>query len=297
MKDWKGTGVALITPFSNGQVDYEALARIIDHVIDGGVEYLVTLGTTGEAVTLSEDEQQEILRFTVKKANGRRPVVAGFGGNDTAELCNRVKRFDTSGVAAILSSSPAYNKPSQEGLYRHYMELAGSTDLPIIIYNVPGRTASNISDQTTVRLAKASKQFVGIKEASGDLQQATRILRDAPDNFHTISGDDPTALALLGIGGQGVISVIANALPRAFSDMIRAALEGNWKKARALHYALFDLHTWLYVDGNPVGIKATMNELGLCKEELRLPLVPMQNQNREKLAQSLAQTQKALEKL
>lgn len=279
-----GTGVALITPFqSNGNVDFSSLAKIIQHCISGGVEYLVTMGTTGEAATLSLQERMEIIRFTVKESGGRVPVVAGIGGNNTAELCKEMDQLDHEGIAAILSSSPAYNKPSQEGIFQHYMKLLEHSPLPIIIYNVPGRTASNILPETTLRLAHASPRFIAIKEASGDLTQATKILKDKPSNFLVLSGDDPLALALIGIGGHGVISVMANALPQEFSQMIRFALQGNFTEAAGLNLKIFDLHKWLYVEGNPVGIKLAASYLGLCENHFRLPLVPMSEINAQKL--------------
>lgn len=279
-----GTGVALVTPFSNGQIDFEALTRIIDHVIDGGVEYVVSLGTTGEATSLSEEEQSAVIRHTAQVVAGRVPIVAGhFGGNNTAQVCEKLRAFDASGISAILSSSPAYVKPSQEGIYQHYMVLAEASPLPLIIYNVPGRTASNISAATLVRLAKASSKFIGVKDASADLVQGSVIARDAPAGFTLISGDDPTALAAVEIGCKGVISVIANVFPRVFSDMMRLAAQGKRDEAAALHYKLLDLHHWLYIEGNPVGIKEAMAHKGLCQAELRLPLVRMSEGNRSRL--------------
>jgi len=284
-----GTGVALITPFdSTGKVDYPSLSKVIHHCINGGVEYLVTMGTTGEAVTLSTEERMAIVRFTVEESAGRVPVVAGIGGNNTLELCREMETLDIQGISAILSSSPAYNKPSQEGIYQHYMKLAENAPLPIIIYNVPGRTASNMLAETTLRLAHASSTFIAVKEASGDLAQATKILKDRPSNFLVLSGDDPLALSLVGIGGHGVISVIANVLPQDFSNMIRLALQGNFKDAAQLNFKLFDLHKWLYVEGNPVGVKLAANMLGLCGNHFRLPLVPMSTANAEKLRGELA---------
>jgi 4-hydroxy-tetrahydrodipicolinate synthase len=280
----KGTGVALITPFdTNGNIDYPSLSKIIKHCIDGGVEYLVSMGTTGEAATLSLDERLSIIYFTVNEAKGKIPVVAGFGGNNTHELLSEISKLNPEGISAILSSSPAYNKPSQEGIYQHYMKLAEKSPLPIIIYNVPGRTASNILPETTLRLANASKKFIAIKEASGDLAQATKIIKDRPDDFYVLSGDDPLALALIGIGGEGVISVIANAYPMQFSTMIRSALAGDFQTAQQLNNKLFDLHKWLYIEGNPSGIKAAAHILGLCENNFRLPLVPMYAVNFEGL--------------
>ncbi|HMS28932.1 MAG TPA: 4-hydroxy-tetrahydrodipicolinate synthase [Saprospiraceae bacterium] len=284
----KGTGVALVTPFDrNGKIDYQALGRIIEHTITGGVEYLVTLGTTGESVTLSQEEKNQVVRFTVQEVAARVPVVIGIGGNNTAELLAEMKALDISGLSAILSSSPAYNKPSQEGIFRHYMALAEQSPLPIIIYNVPGRTSSNLTADTTLRLAHASPIFCGIKEASGDLVQASKIIKHKPPHFQVISGDDPLALGLVAIGGDGVISVIANAYPRQFSDLIRSALAGNYTTAAKINLKLIDVHQWLYVDGNPAGIKAALHYLGLCDNYLRLPLVPISSTSNSKLISEL----------
>ncbi len=284
--NFKGTGVALITPFkSNGDIDYNSLEKLIENCILGGVECLISMGTTGESVTLTADEKNSVVRFTVERTRSRAQVIVGVGGNNTAELVQELKSLNTAGIDGILSSSPAYNKPSQEGIFQHYMALADVTPRPIIIYNVPGRTASNITASTTLRLAKASNKFAGIKEASGDLAQATEIIRDRPEHFLVLSGDDPLALALLGIGGDGVISVIANAYPKEFSDMIRSGLRNDYKVARIINNKLFPLHKWLYIDGNPAGIKAACSIIGLCENNLRLPLVPMSQNNFKELSQ------------
>lgn len=290
MKDQRfiGTGVAIITPFKDNEVDYTSLANIIDHVINGGVNYIVALGSTGETATLNEAEARDILDFCIKHINNRVPLVAGnFGGNDTKELVKKIKDYNFDGVSAILSSSPAYIKPSQEGIYRHYMALAEVSPVPIIIYNVPGRTRSNIEWETTVRLAEASKNFVGIKEASGDLIQTTRIIKNKPDHFIVTSGDDEVALAMTAVGGDGVISVMANALPKAFSQMINFALDQDYYAARSLNFKTYDLHKWLYVEGNPVGIKSAMEVLGFCTNEVRLPLSPLSAPNYAKLKEEL----------
>lgn len=284
----QGTGVALITPFTKtGQIDFDSLNLVINHCIQGGVDYLVSMGSTGEAATLSFDERLEVIYHTVKICNGRIPILAGVGGNNTAELIRESKLLNPDGLSGILSSSPAYNKPSQEGIYRHYMELAEHSNLPIVIYNVPGRTASNISPETCLRLAFASVKFAAIKEASGDLTQATKIIKDKPTHFQVLSGDDPLALGLIGIGGTGVISVIANIYPCLFSNMIRFALNGEFSKAQQLNLKLFDLHKWLYIDGNPSGVKAAAWHLGLCENNLRLPLVPMSQPNFSKLIEEI----------
>lgn len=286
---FKGTGVALITPFKNdGSVDYHSLEKIIEHCIQGGVESLISMGTTGESVTLSHEEKYKIINFTIERARKRAQIIVGIGGNNTAELVDELKVLNTIGIDGILSSSPAYNKPSQEGIFQHYMALEKVSPLPIIIYNVPGRTSSNISAATTLRLAKASTKFAAIKEASGDLAQATQILRDRPNHFLVLSGDDPLALALIGIGGDGVISVIANAYPREFSDMIRCGLKGDYPTAQQLNNKLFNLHKWLYIDGNPAGIKAACANLNLCENNLRLPLVPMNVDNENGLKKEMS---------
>lgn len=277
---FNGTGVALVTPFKNGQIDYTTLEGLINYVIEGGVDYLVSLGTTGEAVTLSSEECRQVLDFTIKINAGRKPIVAGiFGSNNTAALVQQIDTFDFTGIDAILSASPSYNKPSQEGIYQHYMKIAEVCPLPIIIYNVPGRTASNITAETTIRLANASTKFVAVKEASADMVQGAKIIKEAPDHFTVLSGDDPTALGLISSGGQGVISVIANAFPAQFSAMVQSALNKDFDLAKKLHLQLIDLHQWLYIDGNPSGVKAALEILGKCSKEVRLPLVPIQERN------------------
>ena len=284
----RGTGVALITPFNQEkEIDYPALQKLIEHCIAGGVNSLISMGTTGESVTLTKEEKAQLLAFTIKQAAGRAQIIVGIGGNNTQEVAEEIESLDTTGISAILSSSPAYNKPSQEGIYQHYMALEKVAKLPIIIYNVPGRTASNLTAETTLRLAHASSKFAGVKEASGDLAQATKIIKDRPEHFLVLSGDDPLALALVGIGGDGVISVIANAYPKEFSQMIRMSLNGDFNAAQKINNTLFDLHKWLYIDGNPSGIKAACHLLGICENEFRLPLVPMADANYQKLREAM----------
>ena len=274
---FSGAGVALVTPFKeNKAIDYPALEKLIEFVINGGIDFIVSLGTTGEAITLSSRECREVLDFTIKVANGRLPIVAGlFGSNYTEKLVNSLKSYNFDGIDAIMSSSPAYSKPSQEGIYQHYMAAAEASPVPIIIYNVPGRTSSNVAAATTLRLAHASDKFIAVKEASGDLVQAMKILKDKPEHLQVWSGDDPLTLPMISCGATGVISVIANAYPRLFSDMVRAARAGDFGKARQLNDQLLDIHSWLYVDGNPSGIKAAMEILGLCRQDLRIPLTPV----------------------
>ncbi len=288
-QNFVGTGVALITPFNETRIDYEAYARLIEHVIQGGVDYLVPLGSTGEAATITEEEQKEILRFVVEKNAGRKPILAGcFGGNNTQAIMDKIGRFDFSGISGILSSSPEYSKPSQEGIYKHYAAVAECSPVPVMIYNVPGRTQSNITWETTVRLAEGSKNFIGIKEASGNLEQMTHIIQNMPDHFLVTSGDDPTAMAGLACGSDGVISVVANVFPGSFSEMIRAGLNNDFEKARRLNQQTFPLHYWLYKEGNPVGIKAAASLKGLCAEEVRLPLVKMSNEGISKMKEIMA---------
>ncbi len=287
-KAYIGTGVALVTPFKNGNVDFDAIERIIDHVIAGGVEFVVMLGSTGETATLRKEEAREILDLAIKKVAGRVPIVAGnFAGNNTLEVARYIAEFDFTGIDAVLSSSPAYVKPSEEGVYRHYMALEAECPVPIIIYNVPGRTGSNLSWNTTVRLAEASKKFIGLKEATGDLIQVTRIINNKPEDFFVTSGDDEVALPMISVGGHGGISVIANALPGRFSNLIRSGLSGDYEQARALNKEIYDLHKWLYIEGNPVGIKTAMEVLGLCSNEMRLPLHQISRENYKFLEQAL----------
>ncbi|HNL38639.1 MAG: 4-hydroxy-tetrahydrodipicolinate synthase [Saprospiraceae bacterium] len=275
----KGTGVALVTPFRNGSIDWESLERIIEHVIAGGVEFLVSLGTTGESVTTSDAEHREILDFTIKVNRGRLPLVAGvFGGNNTAAMVEKIKSFNFEGIDALLSSNPAYNKPGQEGIFHHYMDLAEVSPLPIIIYNVPSRTSSNMTAETTLRLAHASDKFIGVKEASDDIYQVMKILKGRPADFLVLSGDDFITLPLIAAGGDGVISVIANSLPRPFTDMVRAALRYDMPTAQNLNFKLLELYKLLFLEGNPVGVKAAMELQGLCSRDVRLPLVPMSEQ-------------------
>ena len=276
---FRGTGVALVTPFKNGGIDWDDLERIIEHVIAGGVEFLVSLGTTGESATISEDEQRQILDFTIKTNRGRLPLVAGvFGGNNTAALVDKVNHFNFDGIDALLSSNPAYNKPGQEGIFQHYMALAEASPKPIIIYNVPSRTASNMTAETTLRLANASDKFLGVKEASNDIYQVMKIIKGRPKHFLVLSGDDFITLPLIASGGDGVISVIANTTPRPFTDMVRAALRHDMATAQQLNLKLLELYKLLFIEGNPMGVKAALELQGLCSREVRLPLAPMTEQ-------------------
>jgi 4-hydroxy-tetrahydrodipicolinate synthase len=286
---FRGTGVALITPFRQHAIDYNALEAIIEHVIQGGVDYLVSLGTTGEAITLSSKECREVFDFTIKVVNGRKPLVAGlFGSNFTEALVDKIRNYNLEGFDAIMSSSPAYSKPPQEGIYQHYMQIAGISPVPIIIYNVPGRTGSNVKPETIIRLAESSDKFAGVKEASGDINQAMKILKHRPENFAVISGEDSLTVPMMSCGADGAISVIANMYPAHFSSMIRSALEGDFPTAARLNAELLDIHQWLYIENNPVGVKAGMEILGLCSKEVRIPLVPLSEANYLNLQREMA---------
>jgi 4-hydroxy-tetrahydrodipicolinate synthase len=271
----RGTGVAIITPFTaNEAIDFDALGRMIDHVINNGVEYLVTLGTTGETPVLSKEEKKEIALFTYEKVNKRVPIVVGIGGNHTRELVQELETFPLQAATAVLSASPYYNKPSQEGIYRHYEMLAQASPLPIILYNVPGRTASNLSAATTLRLAQVPN-IGGIKEASGNMVQCMHILRNRPADFLVTSGDDHLALPLIASGMDGVISVAANCFARYFTDMIRHCLAGNYEAARPLHYKLLEGMDLLFAENNPAGVKAFLAEMKLIGNYLRPPVLPL----------------------
>jgi 4-hydroxy-tetrahydrodipicolinate synthase len=272
----RGTGVALITPFeSNGSVDYAALEKVIHFVISDGVEYVVTLGTTGETPTLSKAEKKEIAVFTFEKVAGRVPVVVGIGGNNTAELVEELGSFPLDRAAAVLSASPYYSKPSQEGLFQHYKALAEASPKPLLLYNVPGRTGRNLNAATTIRLAREVKNVAGIKEASGDMAQCMEILRDKPADFLVISGDDALAFPQIACGMDGVISVAANGFPREFSEMVRLSLKGDLMGAKALNDCLIAAYEIMFGENNPAGIKGAMAEKKLIGNYLRLPVVPL----------------------
>lgn len=292
----RGTGVALITPFhKDGSIDFKCLGILIDNIIDNGVDYLVALGTTAESVTLSKDEKTAIIGFVVEQVDGRVPVVLGLGGNNTQEIINCIRSYDFDGIDAILSVSPYYNKPSQKGLYQHYKIIGNLSPVPIILYNVPSRTSVNISAETTLRLAYDIEGIIGIKEASGDMLQCMNIIKDRPKNFLVISGDDALTLPLISIGGDGVISVIANAFPREFSDLVHNALRGSIKKAQDSHYMLLETIENLFVEGNPAGVKAVLELLGICENNLRLPLTQISRGTYNKLSSLVEEISKAKE--
>ena len=278
----RGTGVALVTPFKNGKIDFNAVERLLSHVIDGGVDFLVPLGSTGEAALLSDEEQLQLLEFIVDFNQERLPIISGhIAGNNTAKCLQKIEAAGTLNLDGYLVASPAYVKPSDVGLIEHYSALAEHSSKPILLYNVPGRTASNMSSQVTLKLAeKYPNRIWGIKEASNDMKQIHQILKYRPDDFLVISGDDEMSIPLIAGGADGTISVIANAFPRLFSDLIKHGLEGNFTSARAKHEAILDIHPWLYIDGNPSGIKEALSHLNICSNELRLPLCPMTSENK-----------------
>ncbi|MBR5804300.1 MAG: 4-hydroxy-tetrahydrodipicolinate synthase [Bacteroidaceae bacterium] len=285
---FKGMGVALITPFKeDGSVDYPALMRMVDHLVQNGADFLCVLGTTAETPTLSTEEKKEITRLVVERVNGRIPIMLGCGGNNTQAIIDSLKNDDFTGIDAILSVVPYYNKPSQEGIYQHYKAIAESTELPIVLYNVPGRTGVNMTAETTLRIARDFKNVIAIKEASGNITQMDDIIKNKPENFDVISGDDGITFPLITLGAVGVISVIGNAFPKEFSRMTRLALQGDYANALKIHHSFTELFSLLFVDGNPAGVKAMLNAMGMIENRLRLPLVPTRITTFEKMRQIL----------
>jgi len=279
-----GTGVAIVTPFKDDRtVDFDALSRIVNHCVDGQVDYIVVLGTTGEAMTLSDKEKAEVARCVVNTVAGRVQVVIGVGGNDTAKVVDSIKHTDFNGISGLLSVTPYYNRPAQTGLIEHYKAVAAASPVPVVMYNVPSRTGVHMTAETTLTLAHEVDNIVAIKEASGILAQLMQIIRDCPDNFSVISGDDAISLPLVALGGQGVISVAANAFPKEISTIIRESLANNYQTAQTIQYAMLDLFETLFVEGNPSGIKAALSILGLSQNVLRLPLVPVSQKTYDKL--------------
>lgn len=272
---FKGLGVALVTPFkADGSVDYDALRRLLDYQLSNGVDFLCVLGTTAETPCLSAEEKTKVKNIVVEKVQGRVPILLGCGGNNTAAVVESLKNDDFTGVDGILSVCPYYNKPSQEGLYQHFKAIANATDLPVVLYNVPGRVGVNMTAETTLRLANDCPNIVAIKEASGNFAQIDDIIKNKPSHFDVISGDDGITFPLITLGAVGVISVIGNALPKEFSRMVRLALNGDYKNALEIHHKFTELFGLLFVDGNPAGVKAMLNIMGLIENQLRLPLVP-----------------------
>ncbi len=271
----KGVGVALITPFHNdGSIDFNGLERLLEHCINGGVDYFVVNGTTAENPTLSKEERYAVLDFVLEKNANRLPVIFGIGGNNTIAVAQEMSSFNVDGVSALLSASPYYNKPTQEGIYQHYKALSEASSLPIVLYNVPGRTSSNISAETTLRLAADFENIVAIKEASGNLDQITELVLGRPEGFKIISGDDNLTFAMLGLGCDGVISVSGQGVPEVFCKVYDEAVQGNWSASKDAHLSLFNLTNLLFAEGNPAGIKAVLEIRGICGDHVRLPLVP-----------------------
>ncbi len=283
-KQLKGTGVALITPFQkNGAIDYPALEKLVNNVIKGGVDFLVALGTTAETPTLTSAEKQEVLSAVVKYSDGKLPVVCGIGGNNTDEVVQQLKTMNLQGVDGILSVAPYYNKPTQEGMYQHFKAVAAATNKPIILYNVPGRTGSNLLPATALRLAADCKNIIGIKEASGNIVQNMELLQNKPDNFIVLSGDDNLVLAQMAIGMEGIISVAANCFTKDMTDIINLAIVGKFDKARKVHYKLLTGLDLLFADGNPPGVKYVLSKQGICGNVFRLPVVPVSDATAKKM--------------
>lgn len=288
MKKLKGTGVAIVTPFkSDYSIDFSALGRVIDHVLNGGVNYIVALGTTGESVTLSHDEKNAVISYVIEKIDKRVPLVVGAGGNNTQEVISTIRQTDLSGVDAILSVAPYYNKPGQRGLFEHFKAIATSCPLPVILYNVPGRTSCNISAETCLELAHECENIVAVKEASGDLVQIMKIMKGKPENFSVISGDDTLIIPIIAAGGIGVISVLGNAYPAQTSEIVNLALKSNFKSARELHFHFIEMIEMLFIDGNPAGVKAMLNKMNICQNNLRLPLVPVNKQVQARIEKAM----------
>jgi 4-hydroxy-tetrahydrodipicolinate synthase len=291
MKKFKGTGVAIVTPFKNdSSIDFASLGRVVNHVITGGVNYILVLGTTGESVTLTKDEKHAVISYVTEAIDKRVPLIVGIGGNNTQEVINSIRHINLTGIDGILSVAPYYNKPTQRGLFRHFQAIATCSPLPVIIYNVPGRTCCNITADTCLELAHECENIVGVKEASGDMAQIMKIIKGKPENFNVISGDDMLTVPIVAAGGIGIISVLANAYPEACNELVSHALKNNFKSAREIHFKYLEMIELLFTDGNPSGIKAIMSVLGLCQNNLRLPLVPVSKA-------TMAKIQKAVEEV
>lgn len=285
---FRGLGIALITPFTeNGAVDYDAMKRIVEYQLSNGADFLCILATTGETPCLTKQEKEDIKKYIIDLVAGRIPILMGCGGNNTSAVVNELQNGDFKGIDGILSVCPYYNKPSQEGLYQHFKAISSATSLPIVLYNVPGRTGINLKAETTVRLARECENIVAIKEASGSLEQVDEILKNKPEGFAVLSGDDSLTYPMIACGADGVISVIGNALPKEFSRMIRLEKNGEFEAAVKIHHKFTDLYSLLFVDGNPAGVKALLHEMGYIKNVLRLPLVPTRVATVQKMSQIL----------
>ena len=289
MNKFKGTGVALVTPFrKEGEVDFNALQKLVEFQIENGVNYLVVQGTTGESVTLTDEEKVAVLEYIIDVTKNRVPIVLGVGGNNTSNVVQQIKKFNSYRIDAYLSVSPYYNKPSQAGIVAHYGQIAQATDKPIILYNVPGRTGSNMTAETTLTLANTYANIIAVKEASGNLEQIMEIIKNKPSDFLVISGDDALTLPHIACGGDGVISVVANAFPKRFSSMVDYALKGDLEKAKPLHYELFPIIQQLFADGNPGGIKYVLKLISIGEDHMRLPLVNINDEVAKKLYELVA---------
>jgi len=285
MKSFKGLGIALVTPFNEDKsVDFEGLENLVNHCIDNNVDYLVVQGTTGESATLTKTEKKAVLDFVVKINNSRLPVVLGVGSNNTSEVVEALQTLDLSNVDGILSVCPYYNKPSQEGIYQHFSAVLSATDLPVILYNVPGRTVTNMLPETVLRIARDFKNAVAVKEAAGNLEQVMTLVQNKPEGFLVLSGDDALTLPHIACGGDGVISVVGNSFPKKFSNLVHKALDGDFATARKEHYDLFETIQNLFSDGNPGGVKHVLQDLNICKDYVRLPLVNVNNTTAQKLS-------------
>lgn len=288
-----GTGIAIVTPFHpDGRIDWESFGQLIEFWIKGKVEYLVVLGTTGESATIHGDEKQKVFTFVQNKVGGRRPIVAGIGGNDTAEVVSSLRKFNLKGYEAILSVSPYYNKPNQDGIFQHYAAIDAATPLPVIMYNVPGRTGQSVTADTQLRIAYECKNIFATKEASGNFDLINQIIKYKPADFMVISGDDPITLPMIACGAEGVISVVANAYPAEFSKMVRLCLQGKFEQARPIHYRFTNIISSMFAEGSPSGVKAFLSEMGLCQNTFRLPVWPVS----EKLQQKIRDMMKGIEK-
>lgn len=285
---FRGLGIALVTPFTlDGQVDYKSLKRLVEYQIDNGADFLCILATTGETPCLTQDEKDKITQLVKDVNHGRLPILKGCGGNNTAAVVEELRTADWSGIDGILSVCPYYNKPSQEGLYQHFKAIAEASPLPVVLYNVPGRTGINLKPETTVRLANDCENIVAVKEASGSLEQVDEIIKNKPQRFDVLSGDDALTFSMVASGAAGVISVIGNALPKEFSRMIRLEFQGEYEPARKIHHMFTELYSLLFVDGNPAGVKALLHEMGFIENQLRLPLVPTKVSTLQKMAEIL----------
>jgi len=281
---FQGTGVAIVTPFApDGKIDWPSFEKVINHIINGRCEYIVVLGTTGESATIHGKEKQDVFSFVNKINAGKVPIVAGIGGNDTLEVVEGFKTFDLTGYDAILSVAPYYSKPNQEGLFQHYKSLDAATPLPIIMYNVPSRTGMNVTGETQVRIAKECKNIFATKEASGNFEQINYIIKNKPADFMVISGDDPITLQMIAEGAEGLISVVANAYPKDYSDMVRLCIAGNFTEAQKLHFKYTDIIASMFAEGSPSGVKAYLSEMGLCQNTFRLPVWPVSEKHLSKI--------------